>query len=98
MYRPSLLDHIPKTRRGHGAAHFHGDKKVEDTVMHVPQTCVQPTCSLMLGRDKEGKQRGELHNDQKANAADWKIAHGLYSVNKQGDVYALDIPFEECFR
>lgn len=99
MYRPSLLDHLPKTRRGHGAAHFSGVIVREGVVVHIAHpTCVQPTCSLMLPPSKDGKSRGEQHDDQAMNANDWKIEHGFYKVDrKTGDVKALPIPFEECF-
>jgi hypothetical protein len=53
----------------------------------------------MIGFGRDGKLRGEKHDDQKANADDWKIEHGFYTVGKKdGSVHATDMPFEECFR
>lgn len=66
MYRPSLLDHMPKTKRGHGTTH--------------PKVCpcVEVTCANNLPAiRKTGKRQGDPHEDQLSNANDWKEEHGF---------------------
>jgi hypothetical protein len=87
-YRPSLLDHLPKTRRGHGTTHpFDRVSRKTGLMSRRRCACVQPTCERNLPTGKDGKPHGEEHENKADNAKDWKIDHKVPETR----------PFERCF-
>lgn len=86
-YRPSLLDHVPRTKRGHGTTHPHDRLDKDGRIVRRACRCVEVTCANNLQLRRTGGKRGDAHEDQKANANDWKDEHGF---NER-------IPFEQCF-
>ena len=78
-YLPRTLDYFPKTRRGHGSTHPQ-PRYAKDGSMAVTRAanpCVAESCKLRRRQDEGKAKRGEAHEDQYANVADWKAEHGF---------------------
>jgi hypothetical protein len=83
QYRPSLLDHVPKTKRGHGTTHPN-DRVKDGQLVRRACRCVEVTCTNNM---RVGSKHGDAHEDQEANANEWKDERGFNKYT----------PFEQCF-